>query len=848
MIRILTLVVTIIAVITAHGETFSYRFNSTPLPKAIQRIIEDNPDLDVNFIYNELEHYHTNATVYADNAYDALRQTIGLNPVSVTKVQNSYYLEALQQGKYLYSGKVIGTDSEPVVAATVMLLTPKDSTVLTYGITDDNGHFSIPCDRQSVLAKLSCVGYKITYKKFDTFNVGTVVLPEQPIQLKGVTVEGNNATLLADKSIYRPTQRQKNASQNAIDLLRQMAIPQIQINPISNEVTDNAGIKVAIFINYLPASNEELEGMRTLDVKKIEYLEFPIDPRFRGAQRVVNIIVQEYEYGGYSKITASENFLIGLSSRANVFSKFTYKKMTYDLYAGVNNWNSHHIGNFLEGNYSLKDGKGEDYSLTRIETLDRSHFKQNQVPVTFRATYASEKIQIRNTLGFTYLDIPTNKEEGSLRYEPSKGTDYTYVRSNPSRTNSLAYQGTYYFSLPKQFAVDISPRFNYSHSIDNLLYDASNSSAINRNARENAYNYRVDAYLEKNFAQKHTAILGVNGGDKINLLNYSGTNNYHDRFHNAFIAGLLGYQLQGSKIRLYADAGVYWSKSDINGIIYNDAYPFVHLNLSYSPNYKNSLSAFLQYANATPGINQKSPDILKDNEYMYVTGNPLLENSRNLMVNLSYTWIPSNSFGLSAFSNLNEFFDRQLIVYEPYNDGEALIRSYINSGNYIKGEIGLGANWKLFDGKLQLYAAPKQVFYKSTGIYSRKYNPCFITLQATYYLNNFYCQLYYKSPDKQMFTASPQIYKESNYHSVIVGWANSNWNVRLAGINLFNHGWVSSRTSTETPLYSEYKETIGTTAHPYLNLSLTYTFGYGKKVQRGNEVGAQSGASSAILK
>ena len=44
------------------------------------------------------------------------------------------------------------------------------------------------------------------------------------------------------------------------------------------------------------------------------------------------------------------------------------------------------------------------------------------------------------------------------------------------------------------------------------------------------------------------------------------------------------------------------------------------------------------------------------------------------------------------------------------------------------------------------------------------------------------------------------------------------------------------------------KTIFGTNSHARLNLSVTYTFGYGKKVQRGNEVGEQSGASSAILK
>ena len=151
------------AFVMANAETFSYRFNSTPLPKAIQQIMENHPTIDINFIYNELENYNTSAAVNADNVYDALRQTIGLNPVTVVKSKSTYYVEALQHGKYVYTGRAIGFDNEPVVAATVMLLAPKDSTVLTFAIADEEGRFRIPCDRTDVIAKLSCLGYKTTY-------------------------------------------------------------------------------------------------------------------------------------------------------------------------------------------------------------------------------------------------------------------------------------------------------------------------------------------------------------------------------------------------------------------------------------------------------------------------------------------------------------------------------------------------------------------------------------------------------------------------------------------------------------------------------------------------------------
>lgn len=157
-----------------------------------------------------LENYTTSATVNADNAYSALRQTIGLNPVSVIKSKNTYYVEARQHGKYTYTGKAIGTDNEPVVAATVMLLAPKDSTVVTYGITDEYGRFSIPCDLQKVVAKFSCLGHTTIYHRCNTFNIGTIILPEHAVALGEIKVAWRQCSSLCRSfDIYPDTTTEK---------------------------------------------------------------------------------------------------------------------------------------------------------------------------------------------------------------------------------------------------------------------------------------------------------------------------------------------------------------------------------------------------------------------------------------------------------------------------------------------------------------------------------------------------------------------------------------------------------------------------------------------------------------
>ena len=343
--------------ISASAYKYAYSFDNTPISEAIVRISKDNADANIFFIYKELDNYRTSARIQADDMYDALRQTVGLNPISIIKKNQNYFIEALQHGKFCYTGTVMGSDNEPVVAATVMLLAPKDSTVITYGITDEAGRFSIPCDKQGVIGKLSCLGYKTTSKKFNAFSIGTILLEEQAVALGGVTVEAENARLYSDKSVYMPTATQKNASQSGSELLNHMAIPQLGIIT-GNSITTNGGKPVAVFIDYLPASENDLLAMRVNDVKRVEYLEYPSDPRLQGNPYVVNFIMQQYEYGGYTKAYGFGTFLNGHQEQMIGNVRMQYKRMTYDLMGSAYNSGSSHTGSDMTETFRLPQDDG----------------------------------------------------------------------------------------------------------------------------------------------------------------------------------------------------------------------------------------------------------------------------------------------------------------------------------------------------------------------------------------------------------------------------------------------------------------------------------------------------------
>lgn len=833
--------------ISARADKYLYSFNNTPISDAIVQIIKDHPATDIFFIYNELKNYKTSAKIHTDDAYAALRQTIGLNPIILTVKNGSFYLEALQSGRFRYYGNLISDDNEPIIGASVMLLSPGNSSIITYGTTDSNGSFSIPCDKKNVIAKFTCVGYETTVVNMPHFAMGTITMQQAPISLSAVTVEADNTVLSTDRNIYIPSARQKKASQDAADLLRRMAIPQLVINPGDNSIKDVFGNSVSIYVNYHAAQPEELIGMRMTDVRKIEYSEYPSDPRFKGEPRVINFIVQEYEYGGYTKVSESFRTLNGMYNNTDIFSKFTYKNMTYDLYAGSDNQNYHHAGSDRSELYRLEN-KEEPMTISRKETFDESHTKINRYPVTFRATYIRPHFTARNTLSLSHYSSPLQWSCGDLKVNIHPEQDYTYFKNSPNKNNTVYYHGNLWGSIGSNASYDITPSFRHTHRNNTSAYESTLiQTPINNDITENAYNWGLQASGRIGLGQKGQLSIFMAGGQNLNKLIYQGSNNITDSYSNSFIVGEIRYRYQTRKISISPSVGFGFEHNSMNGIKTNDTYPRSGINAWFSINNKSQISASINYQTTSPSISMKANDIVRSNEFLWLTANPRLKNWRNLNSNLSYNLFLNNSFSLATFAGCKLQFNRVATVYIPYGDGNALLRDFINDGSYNHYFLGISANYKLFNNSLQLYANLAQNAYEITGRYKDSFYPFRIQLQAIYYWKLFNILASWGSPQNTLTENSNYIIRGRNFHMLSVGWGNGVWTVNLSAKNIFNKGWHYETWKADSPLYSEFRQSYSPLAHASLNLSVTYTIGYGKKVQHGNEVGAQSSAPSAII-
>lgn len=120
--------------------------------------------------------------------------------------------------------------------------------------------------------------------------------------------------------------------------------------------------------------------------------------------------------------------------------------------------------------------------------------------------------------------------------------------------------------------------------------------------------------------------------------------------------------------------------------------------------------------------------------------------------------------------------------------------------------------------------------------------------QVRYYLGNWNFSATYISDSTSTDGCMNGIwvYGKNDWY-VTAGWSNSDWNIKANLINLTRWNWRSARMVMRSKYYDTAETQLDGQSHAMIQLSVTYTFGFGKKVNRDNEPGVSGSAASGIL-
>ena len=847
----LALVLAVMTFFSANAQKFNYTFNNTPVSEAIVRISKDHSDINIAFIYKELGNYLTSAVVSTDNAYDALYKAVGRNPVSVIKKGNDFYIEALQRGKFIYRGTAIGNDNEPVAGATVILLSPSDSTAITYGIADAYGRFSIPCDSRNVIAKLSSLGYHTVYHKCGSFNVGNIVMPVSATQLKQVAVEGRTQRVIDRGVVYIPGNKVKKVATDASHLLLLMNIPQLDITPGSMSVKTYTGKDVAMFIDFKKASNEDLQGMRTEDVLRVEVMQYPEDPRFEGSPNVINYIMRKYEWGGYTKLTTAGTTLNIDHGGGMLYSKLVNKNWTFDANASGNITHSNINDSYkVETFHDITIGDRHFDEITRTSQSGSDYIsKSNSQSATFRATYVNQTTQIINSVSFHRSASPMGKNLLSMTYSDDVFSPTSALSKGTDQTITPRFMGYYYFTLPKNNTLLAYLNFAYGSTRRNSTYQLGSQSPIINNNEESSYAPNATIQYSKIFSRNNTFRTSLLTYNYIYHTGYEGSYNGLQKLLSSENMLFLEY-MQNWKcgLSLYSRMGVSYVLSRLNGVKTLEQWnPRLGLQLNYKINDRHSASVEGWWGNNYPAGSISNSAIVQNNELLWLQGNPDLRNTTFITASASYTYIPTNRLSLAATAEYHGYLNKAASEYFSMHGYDGLIHKVINSGDFHQYSGHLSATLKLFDNSLSLRATGRVERIVATGIDAQTMNLINASVQANYFFKNFSFVLYYRTPNKSL---EPFGYGFRNHYKSTYGvMANYAIGDFKAGLQFYN--WFNSNryySDFDSDRYSSHGWAWSSGLARSVSLTLSYTLPYGKKVQRNNEIQESQKAGSAILK
>lgn len=844
--RFLILIAILQCALNVSATKYSCRFSSKPISDALSEFAAKYPDVRITFLYKELDKYTTSADINTDNPLTAVKKIVGLNPIMVMEKNGHILVEALQKGKMTFRGRVIGESHEPVSYATVMLLSPRDSTVVTYGITGENGLFSIPCDRRDVIAKISSVGYRTAYHRCHDTAVGDIIVKTLPVALKNITVRPDETILYPDRTVFVPQQRQKNSSMSGTELLERMAIPQIRVNPRNQVVETAAGKPLKLYIDYVPATANDLASMNVQDVKRVEYLEYPSDPRFEGNPYVVNYIMTQYEYGGYVRAFTNMNFIMN-SGQANVTARLQYKRMTYDIMGMGFGFNGKHEGNNDTEVFRLPMADGSIKEIERKSSTASSDILRIQSFATFKASYRSDNLTFHNTVTAGITRVPHNDSYGLVRYTPSDYPDSDFTQNNDNSQKIINYNGYFFLSLPWESSLTFSPSYSFTHTEQNTTYTEEGFSPIINNAYDNTNVLSGRLSFSRKFGKINSVNAFINSSYEYNRTGYSGSTNAFDKTKSSQLSAGVSYSLNTDKFYADLSFGWSWDRLRINEELNNESSPSASLSVQYLINDRHKLGASADYHTWAPAPSYKSENIIIANHLLSYTGNPTLVPTKTTNIGLDYSWNATKNFSLAAYASIWMVNNRYVYNYEPVGGG--ILRTICQPlGNYAIGLIGVSASWSLLDGNLRLRGGVNQRYAHNGAPYDYTRWPVDFNLSATYYLKNFYFNGYYSSAERYsdgFMVGGWMEYKDR--YGVSAGWANQKWNLRVRADNFARWSYDNNRIWFTSRYYDKSSATTSCEGHAMFSVTATFTFGYGKKVKSNDEPRGNARGSSAIL-
>ena len=567
-------------------------------------------------------------------------------------------------------GEVYGTvvdsvSGVPIPYASISIVNSRSNTILTGGITDDEGAFHV---KEIALGRHKIVVQYIGYEKKELgpynflpfgknqteYNLDKISMSQTTLQMEGVEVEGERPLFVqtAEKRVFNVEKNSLSTGGSAIDALRQ--VPGVEVDPDDN-ISLRGNTKVNLMIDGKPSSiaggdiKSLLQSVPASNIADIEVMTNPgakYDPE--GMAGIINIVLKENRFAGLNgNVNSGGDTQGGTNFSGQV--NFRNTKFNSFINLGLNDrvWNS----------------DGTSYRKMEFQEfeniLNQSYDSKSNGPNLFVKTGGEYFIDPTQSLGlsFTVSDGKKYRDNDNYTYDKGPG-ESRYIRVSDSDGD----RGGYDFNLnyDKKFKDPKHKLTSYLRLSDGVnqgadeykntewetfedFFEDAEEARNGQDGTNTGFDFQVDyvrpfesgSKLELGFSSKNNdrndkqtaEVFDYSLNQFVNDNEFSNDFNFNETVNAAYLQyggsyWFIGYNA-GLRYEMVNMASDLKSNPEVFKKDYNSFYPSLSFTLG-APQFIQLQASYSRRVRRPKG-RQLNPFISRQDERNYRSGNPFLD-------------------------------------------------------------------------------------------------------------------------------------------------------------------------------------------------------------------------------
>lgn len=617
--------------------------------------------------------------------------------------------------QYTLKGKVVNQNKQPIEFIVASLL--KNHTLYKAGIpTDSLGNFNFKAEKgtyQLILEQFGTEYYNNNLELNQDLDIGEITI-DDALVLEGVTITGNKKIVERqfDKIVFNVSNSPLKEGYNGLEILKRS--PGLRVNSQGRLLLRNENVLLMVNgrkMNFSPDElNNYLNSLNSENIKSVEIQTLAAaETDASNSGGVVNIILKKAPTGFQSIIKAS----------------YSYRDKDHAAYTGgiINQFGTDKWNIYNKINYSDNDNLSKFNSTTNFFTIngrnenfgESDNHNKNFNIITGVVFYPSQWHEIGAELYYSKSKVYRDGWENLMIYNTSHSATSNNISIYDNKNNFWNATLNYTYKLSDKGSSikfigdvgnnkldnnnEVSTKYTFGSLIDNYyryLTDA-NSNFINLQVD---WLHKLDKDWEFTLGTKYARV------NRNNLLNVfinenniwtptTGNQDFDNKeqvFANYISVAKQWQKKHNLKLGLRTEYTNISGLDNAHNTLVNKNYFDLFPSVFYSYAVKENQNISFSYARriTRPSFRDLNPFIIKQNDFLYQTGNPTLQPQYTDKVDLSYS-LKNHSFSLFGS------FSKDLIIgvysvnnninyYKPQNFGKSKMVgfAYSYNGNLTK--------------------------------------------------------------------------------------------------------------------------------------------------------------------